>query len=125
MIALVVILLIIKYYAQNNTFKQDKLFLKINSYHPNIKLTIEITSSKFLDTKTFWTQNKNEIKCFTHNEDNRLPFHWTSAMPKSYKKIILEHIYCDNKVSSNFKQEILTIKVNIYKSAIPMYLSIR
>ena len=26
--------------------------LKINSYHPNIKLTIETTSSIFLDTRT-------------------------------------------------------------------------
>ena len=27
------------------------LFDQLNSYHPNIKLTIEVNSSKFLDTK--------------------------------------------------------------------------
>ena len=28
----------------------DKLLKKLNNYHPNIQLTIEVNSSKFLDT---------------------------------------------------------------------------
>ena len=53
--------------------KPDELFSKMNSYHPNINLTIEINPSKFLDTKI--AQNKNEIKCFSHHKGNKLPFH--------------------------------------------------
>ena len=49
-----------------NTYKRrkknelDKPFSKMNPYHPNINLTIEINPSKFLDTKI--AQNKNKIK---------------------------------------------------------------
>ena len=37
----------------------DELFSKINSYHPNINLTIEIDPSKFLDTKIVRNKNLN------------------------------------------------------------------
>ena len=49
-------------YRRRKKNEPDELFSKMNSYYPNIKLTIEINPSKFLDTKI--TRNKNEIKMF-------------------------------------------------------------
>ena len=44
-------------YRRRKENEPDELFSKMNSYHPNINLTIEINSSKFLDTKI--ARNKN------------------------------------------------------------------
>ena len=60
-------------YMRRKKTEPDELFSKMNSYHPNINLTIEINPSKFLDTKI--AQNKYEIKCFSLHKDNKLPFH--------------------------------------------------
>ena len=38
-------------YKRRKINAPDELFDKMNSYHPNIKLTIEISPKKFLDTK--------------------------------------------------------------------------
>ena len=38
-------------YRRRKKNELDELFSKMNSYHPNINLTIEINPSKFLDTK--------------------------------------------------------------------------
>ena len=90
----------------------------MNSYHRNINLTIEINPSKFLDTKI--VRNKNEIKCFPHHKDNKLPFHWKSAVPRSYKKhAIVGDIHCANKISPNLEKEISTIKVKYLKARYP------
>ena len=37
-------------YSKRNKNQPDKLSKKLNYYHPNIKLTIEVNTSKFLDT---------------------------------------------------------------------------
>ena len=74
-------------YRRRKKNKPEELFSKVNSYHPNMNLTIEINPSKFLDTKI--PANKNEIKCFSHHKDNKLPFHWKFAMPGNYKKYVV------------------------------------
>ena len=70
-------------YRRRKKNETDELFSKMNSYHPRINLTTEINLSKFLDTKI--VPNKNEIKCFSHHKDNKMPFHWKSAVPRNYK----------------------------------------
>ena len=90
----------------------------MNSYHPNINLTIEINPSKFLNTKI--ARNKNEIKCFSHHKDNKLPFHWKSAVPRNYKKnVIVGDLHRANKISSNLEKEIFIIKAKYLKSGYP------
>ena len=46
-------------YIRRKRNEADELFSKINSYHPNINLTIEIDPSKFLDTKIVRNKNLN------------------------------------------------------------------
>ena len=105
-------------YRRRKKNEPDELFSKMNSYHPNIKLTIEINPSKFLDTKI--TRNKNEIKCFSHHKDNKLPFHWKSAVPRNYKKnVIVGDLHRANKISSDLEKEISIIKAKYLKAGYP------
>ena len=61
----------------------DYLFNQMNSYHPNIKLTIELSPSKFLDTKL--TNISGIYKFNVHRKQTKLPIPWTSKVPKRYK----------------------------------------
>ena len=40
-------------YNRRKTFKNDELFEKLNNYHPKIKLTIEVSPTKTLDTSLY------------------------------------------------------------------------
>ena len=64
-------------YRRRKRIEPDELFDKMNSYHPNIKLTIEISPKKFLDTKILRTSN--QIQCFMYQKENKKPIHWNSA----------------------------------------------
>ena len=58
------------------------LFDQLNNYHPNIKLTIEVNPSKFLDTKL---TNINSAYIFNiYRKNTKLPSPWTSKTPKCY-----------------------------------------
>ena len=90
-------------YRRKKKNEPDELFSKMNSYHPNINLTIEINPSKFISTKI--AQNKNEIKCFFHHKYNKLLFHWKSAVPRNYKKnVIVGNFHRANKISSDLEK---------------------
>ena len=39
-------------YSRSIKFKHDRLFKKLNNYHPNIKLTIESSPTRFSDTSS-------------------------------------------------------------------------
>ena len=62
----------------------DFLFENLNNHHPNIKYTIEIMLQKFLDTKIIYEDN--QIKTKVHRNERKLPVHWTSKIPKRYKR---------------------------------------
>ena len=94
----------------------DQLFESINKYHPILKLTIETNPSKFLDTGII--QEENGTLLFkVHDNENKIPFHWSSAVPKRYKRnIILGELHRAKRISSNFLSEVVRIK-NKYMAA--------
>ena len=95
-------------YRRRKRNEPDELFDKMNSYHPNIKLTIEISPKKFLDTKILRTSN--QIQCFMYQKENKKPIHWNSAVPKSYKRnVIIGDVHRAKRISSDFDYEILVI----------------
>ena len=59
------------------------LFDRLNSYYPDIKLTIEVNPSKFLDTKL--TNINGTYKFNVYRKNTKLPSPWTSKTPKRYK----------------------------------------
>ena len=62
----------------------DELFFKLNNYHRNIKLTIEISPVKFPDTQLVNLNGKIETKVY--RKLNKLPIPWSSNIPKRYKR---------------------------------------
>ena len=57
----------------------DELFQKMNSYHLNIKLTLEENPRKFLDTKSIKKNNTISTQAFT-----KFPVHWSANIPINY-----------------------------------------
>ena len=87
----------------------------MNKYRPNKNFTVEVNPSKFLDTKIY--RDSNEIKCVAYHKEMKLPFHWTSAVPKHYEKnVIIGDLHHVKNLSSNFEQEV-RIKRNKYVKA--------
>ena len=62
----------------------DRLFEKLNSYHKNIKFTVEVAPNKFLDTKIEY--GEDNVNTSVYRSENKLPVHWTSKIPKRYKR---------------------------------------
>ena len=60
------------------------LFDRLNSYHPNIKLTIEVNPSTFLNTKL--TNISGTYKFNVYQKNTKLPSPWTSKTPEHYKQ---------------------------------------
>ena len=56
-------------YKQRKRNEAGELFDKMNSYHPNIKLTIEIIPKKSLDTKILRTFD--QIQSFMYQKENK------------------------------------------------------
>ena len=89
--------------------EHDKLFELINNYHRNIKFTIEIQPTKFLDTKLI---NENgSYSTEVHRKETKLPVNWSSKTPKRYKRNAINgDLYRSYRISSNFNKEIELIR---------------
>ena len=90
----------------------DKLFGKLNDYHPNIKLTIKVNPSKFLDTEIMIKNGIIETSVLV--KESKIPNHWSSAVTKKYKRnAILGDLHRAHKISSNFELENSVLRKNI------------
>ena len=77
------------------------LFDRLNSYHPNIKLTIEVNPSNFLDTKL--TNINGTYKFNVYRKSTKLPSLWTCKTPKHYEQNTVNgNLHCSKRISSNF-----------------------
>ena len=61
----------------------DEAFHAINNYHENIKSTIELSPSKFLDTQLKNIEGKYITK--VNRKENKIPIHWSSKIPNQRK----------------------------------------
>ena len=91
--------------------KARKLFIDLNSYHENIKLTLEINPNKFLDTEIIRTNQG--IKTQVYNKAKKLPVHWSSKVPYKYKRnAITGELHRAKRIASNFDNETKRIRNN-------------
>ena len=89
--------------------KSDTLFNALNSYHPNIKFTLEQNPKRFLDTQII--KENNGIKTQVFAKKTMYPVHWSSKVPFRYKKNAINgELQRAKKISSNFQSEISRIK---------------
>ena len=71
-------------FAKRKKNKPDNLYNALNNYHRNINLTVEVNPKRFLDTEIISNSNRFETKVFY--KDRKLATHWSSAVPKPYKR---------------------------------------
>ena len=77
------------------------LFDGLKYYHPNIKLTIEVSPSKFLDISLTKINGASKFNIYWKNK--KLFETWTSKSSKRYKQNTTNgDLYCSKKESSNF-----------------------
>ena len=92
------------------------LFDLLKSYHPNIKLTIEVNPSTFLDTKL--TNINGTYKFNVYQKNAKLPAPSTSKTPKSLS--VNDDLHRSKRISSNFDKEIRLIKEKFMKADYPL-----
>ena len=96
-------------YTRRKKGIHDKLYERLNNYHPNIKLTIEINPNKFLDTEII--ENKGVIETKVYRKTTKLPVPWASNIPKRYKRnTINTDLYRAKRIATNFDNELVIIK---------------
>ena len=76
----------------------------LNSFYPKIKFTVEVDPTKFLDTRIEKTDG--EIKTYVFRKPASLPTHWSSKVPKRYKRNAINgELNRASKISSDFNSE--------------------
>ena len=79
------VMIVMKIYSKRIKNQPDKLFKKLNKYYPNIKLTIEVNPSKFVDTEILIKNGIIETSVVV--KKSKITNHWSSVVPKSIKEI--------------------------------------
>ena len=81
-------------------------------------MTIEVNSSKFLDTEIMIKNSIIETSVAV--KESKIPNYWSSAVPKKYKRnAILGDLHRAHKISSNFELEKKRIKKKYLSVNIP------
>ena len=103
-------------YTRRKKGIHDKLYERLNNYHPNIKLTIEINPNKFLDTEII--DNKGVIEMKAYRKITKLPVPWASNIPKRYKRNTRNtDLYCPKRIASNLDNKLVTIRPLAFESS--------
>ena len=85
------------------------LFEKLNFHNENIKLTLEVNLTKFLDTELV-TEN-GEITMQVFSKSTKLPVHWSSKIPVRYKRnAVTEELNRAKRIASDFNEELKRIR---------------
>ena len=71
-------------YVKRKRNEANTLFDELNSYHPNIKFTLEQNPKRFLDTQIIKENNRVKTQVFV--KKSMCPVHWSSKVPFRYKK---------------------------------------
>ena len=96
-------------YTRRKKGIHDKLYERLNNYHPNIKLTIEINPNKFLDTEII--ENKGVIETKVYRKTTKLPVPWASNIPKRYKRSTINtDLYRAKRTATNLDNELIIIR---------------
>ena len=91
-------------YVRRKDNETDELYSALNSYHQNMKLTLELDPTKCLDTEIILSNSKFTIQVY--NKIKKLRVHATSKIPVRYKRdAIIGELQRAKKIASNFDIE--------------------
>ena len=100
--------------SEKNT--EDKLYHSLNNYHKNIKLTTEVSPTKFLDTHLY-NQNGTYIT-HVHRKETKTPTHCSSCIPKRYNSITTD-LHRAKRIATDFNKEVKIIIKKFIKADYP------
>ena len=103
---------------RRNKNEPDDLFKKLNNNHPNMKYTVEVKPEISLDTKIVYSNDviTTEVK----RNDRKLPVHWSSKVPKWYKRnAIISDLNRATRIASFPADEIPKIKKKFLNADYP------
>ena len=104
--------------SRRKTNSEDHLLTNLNNYHENINFTVEQSPSKFLDTKIEIKDNKAITSVY--RKPNKLPCHWSSKVPKRYKRNTVNgDLNRSYKIGTNFEMEKQRIEEKYQKAGFP------
>ena len=87
--------------------KKDNLYEALNKYK-NIKLTVEKSPSKFLDTRLLISNGIYETQVY--RKETKIARHWSSSIPKRYKRnAISADLHWSKWISASFDMEVQII----------------
>ena len=96
-------------YNRQKINKKDDFYEALNKYHKNIKLTLEKSPSKFLDTRLLINNGIYETQVY--RKETKIPTYWSSSTPKKYKRnAISADLHRSKQISSSFDTEVQIIK---------------
>ena len=106
-------------YSRRKVNEDDELFKRLNNYHDNIKLTIEVKPTKFLDTEIF--RENNTIKTQVYTKSKKFPVHWSSKIPTKYKRnAITGELHRAKKIATDFDLELRKIRQKYLNAGFPI-----
>ena len=103
---------------KRNKNQTDDLFRKLNSNHLKTKYTVEVKPEIFLDTKIIYSNDviTTEVK----RNEGKLPVHWSSKVPKRYKRnAIISDLNRATRIASFPADEIPKIKQKFLNADYP------
>ena len=107
-------------YIRRKKDETDKLFLDLNSYHENIKLTLETNLYKFLDTEIIHTDRGTKTQVY--NKAKKLPVHWSSKVPFLYKRnAITDELHRAKRIALDFDKETKIIRSKYTDAGYPKH----
>ena len=96
----------------------DILLENLNSYHSNIKFTVEENPDHFLDTA--FTHQEGNFITKVHQKPGKLQVHWKSAIPHKWKRnTILGALHRAKRIATNWQEEVQAIKQSFIRSGYP------
>ena len=99
---------------------KDELFENFDTYHNNIKLTIEEPTT-FLDTEI--VRYNSAVISKVHTRSKNFPLHWNSKIPLRYKyNAIIRELHRANKIALNFNNELKRTKIKYLKVGAPIHI---
>ena len=106
-------------YVRRKKNDVDKLFEELNSNDENMKLTLEVNPTNFLDTEL--VRENREITTQVFCESAKLPVHWSSKIPVRYKhNAINVELHRTKRIAPNFNKELKRIGQKYRNAGFPL-----
>ena len=100
------------------SFWETSLFEKLNSYHPNIKLSIGKYRTEFLDTGIIW--RVCEIETEVYRKSKKLPVHCSSKTTSRYQRnAIMGESHRARRIANDFSFEMKRITKEVLSAGFP------